>query len=373
MQYQRGAMVLSADGQDAGKVDRLVIEPSNRQVTHLVVRKGVLLPEDKVIPVEQVRNANGNAITLTVKGDALKSLPPFEETHYIPEDQGSSATEDVNEVPLLWYPPALMGPMPDYRLAPPVIVQKNIPKGTIALKEGAKVFSHDEQRIGDIARIFTSPTDQITFFFVAHGLIQKKYKLIPANWIARVMEDEVYLSVSARLVEGLADYQDIPATIPFEGSVSGRTSMISCGEIMTREVVIALPSDSVDKIAKLMKDNDIGPVPIVQDSGSKKLVGIVTDRDLVLKVLAEGRDAKQTKAETVMTRDLITCRENDSLDNALKAMEDHQIRRISIVNNQNTLVGIVAQADVATRTDNPRRTAEVVEEISKEQTASTGA
>src|SRR5689334_3481020 len=100
MQYRQGAKVLTADGQDAGKVDRLVIDPGNRQVTHLVVRKGVLLPEDKVIPIHQVREAKPDEITLSIKADKLESLPPFEEMHYIPEDQEPSASQEMNPVPL---------------------------------------------------------------------------------------------------------------------------------------------------------------------------------------------------------------------------------------------------------------------------------
>jgi CBS domain-containing protein len=149
--------------------------------------------------------------------------------------------------------------------------------------------------------------------------------------------------------------------------------MKTCSAVMTREVIYCLPDETVDRVARLMKDNDIGPIPIVQDVNSKKLVGMVTDRDLVVRVLAEGRDAQHTRVEEVMTGEPIACRESDSLDKALNAMANHQVRRIPVVNNNNQLVGIIAQADIATRGETPFKTAEVVEEISKPDTSSAGA
>jgi CBS domain-containing protein len=114
-----------------------------------------------------------------------------------------------------------------------------------------------------------------------------------------------------------------------------------------------------------MKDKDIGPVPIVQDRDGTQLVGIVTDRDLALKVVAEGLDPMTTRVSDVMTSDIVTCREDDNIEKALDAMSRHQLRRIPVVDKENRLVGIIAQADVATRMNEPEKTAEVVKEISE--------
>jgi CBS domain-containing protein len=126
-----------------------------------------------------------------------------------------------------------------------------------------------------------------------------------------------------------------------------------------------LASDTVEEAARLMKQEDVGPIPVVQDHQGKKLVGIVTDRDLVVKVLAAGREAKRTKLEDVMTRNPVTCREDDDVDGCIRAMSEHQVRRMPIVDKNNCIVGIVAQADIATRVDEPERTAEMVERISE--------
>jgi len=134
---------------------------------------------------------------------------------------------------------------------------------------------------------------------------------------------------------------------------------------MTKDPVCCLPNDSVAKAAELMKSGNIGSIPVVENEQTKKLVGIVTDRDLALKIIAEGRDAKSTKVETVMTHKVVTCHADDDLQKALDAMTEHQLRRIPVVDNDNRIVGIIAQADVATRADQPEKTAEMVKEISQ--------
>ena len=138
-------------------------------------------------------------------------------------------------------------------------------------------------------------------------------------------------------------------------------------DIMTKDLVYSLPSDMVSDVAKLMKDEDIGPVLIVDDShDGKRLVGIVTDRDLALKVVGEGRDPNSTRVEDVMTGSLVTCRADDDVENAMRAMAQNQLRRIPVVDDSGQLVGIISQADVATRLNEPQSTAEVVKEISRD-------
>jgi len=114
-----------------------------------------------------------------------------------------------------------------------------------------------------------------------------------------------------------------------------------------------------------MEKVDIGPILIVEDEQNNKLVGIVTDRDLALRVVGEGRDTQTTKVEDVMSREIVTCQANDNVVKATELMGRYQLRRIPIVDNDKRLVGIISQADVATRANNPQKTAEVVKEISQ--------
>lgn len=139
---------------------------------------------------------------------------------------------------------------------------------------------------------------------------------------------------------------------------------MKCRDLMTKDPVVCMPSDTVDKVAQVMKSEDVGPVPIVEDSMTKKLLGIVTDRDLALKIVAEGREPRSTKVGDVMTTNPVSCRPDDDIEDALDAMEEHQVRRLPIVDEENRVVGIIAQADVARRLDSDD-TADLVEEVSE--------
>ena len=142
--------------------------------------------------------------------------------------------------------------------------------------------------------------------------------------------------------------------------------MKKCEEVMTKNPVCCLPNDTAAKVAQLMKHENVGSIPVIENAQTKKLVGIVTDRDLAMTIVAEGLDAKSTKAEAVMTRKVVTCHASDDLQIALDAMAEHQLRRLPVVDNDNKVVGIIAQADVATRINQPGKIAEMVKDISQE-------
>lgn len=142
--------------------------------------------------------------------------------------------------------------------------------------------------------------------------------------------------------------------------------MKKCSDVMTRDLVTCTPEDSIVRAAQLMKNEDIGPILVVDDSSGGTLVGILTDRDLVLRVLADGQDPDRTTVGDVMSKKLVTCHVDDEIDLALQAMAQYQLRRIPVVEDAMKLAGIISQADVATRVDVPERTGEVVKEISEE-------
>jgi len=140
--------------------------------------------------------------------------------------------------------------------------------------------------------------------------------------------------------------------------------MKKCNEVMTKDPVCCLPDSTVEQAAQSMKRENIGPIPVIDSEQTRKLVGIVTDRDLALKVVAEGRNAESTHVEAVMTRQVVTCHPEDDLQIALDMMSKHQLRRLPVVDSDNRIVGIIAQADVATRVDQPEKTAAMVKDIS---------
>jgi len=118
-------------------------------------------------------------------------------------------------------------------------------------------------------------------------------------------------------------------------------------EIMTKDPDCCLPNDSVQKAAKIMKVIDAGVVPVVASGLNQKVIGIVTDRDLCLGVIAEGRDPATAMVKECMTGKVIICRPNDEVQHAGRLMEENQIRRIPVVEDDGTLVGIISLADIA--------------------------
>ena len=126
-----------------------------------------------------------------------------------------------------------------------------------------------------------------------------------------------------------------------------------CQEVMTDNPVCCLPEDNVGQAARLMRRERIGSVPIVTDELKKELIGIVTDRDLAIKVVGESRDAIRTSVYDVMTAAVVACREDDDVSTAVSAMEEHQIRRIPVVNDSGRLVGIISQGDISIRVAPP--------------------
>lgn len=146
--------------------------------------------------------------------------------------------------------------------------------------------------------------------------------------------------------------------------------MKKCSDIMTQDPHCCLASDSVDKIAQLMGRHDIGPVLVIDNEQTRKLAGIITDRDLALKVVAEGRNAQTTTAEEVMTQKVMAVRDDDDVQKALDMMSELQLRRLPVIDSSGRIVGILAQADVATRFNQPQKTADVVKDISQARSIS---
>jgi len=132
-------------------------------------------------------------------------------------------------------------------------------------------------------------------------------------------------------------------------------------ELMTSNPKSVGSDAFVADAAKLMRDEDVGLVPIVQ---GERLIGTITDRDIAVRVVAEGKESQSTKVKEIASTDLVTVDPHQDLDEALRLMARHQVRRLPVVEEDGRLVGIVAQADVARNADDSQ-TGELVEEISK--------
>jgi CBS domain-containing protein len=133
-----------------------------------------------------------------------------------------------------------------------------------------------------------------------------------------------------------------------------------------REVMTSNPSTiesdkSVADAARIMKQEDAGVVPVTENG---RLTGMVTDRDIAIRVVAEGKDAQSTPVREVASKNLVTVDSQQDLDEALRLMAKHQVRRLPVVEEDGRLVGVVAQADVARHGDDAK-TGQVVQEISE--------
>ncbi len=137
-------------------------------------------------------------------------------------------------------------------------------------------------------------------------------------------------------------------------------SRMRCSEIMTKNVKTAPRDTALCEVAVIMREADVGAVPVVDGT---KLVGIVTDRDIVVRSVADGKNADSGAADA-MTTELFTVKPDDFVFEAIRLMGDKQVRRIPVVTENGELAGIIAMADVALEMEDEREIAETLEEIS---------
>lgn len=122
--------------------------------------------------------------------------------------------------------------------------------------------------------------------------------------------------------------------------------MKSLKNLMTENPTCVTPETTAREAARLMETQDVGSLPVVQDESSRRLVGMVTDRDLTIRILAQGKDGN-TPVRDAMSSNVQSCKVDNSLDDVEKVMSRHQVRRVPIVDDQNRVIGMVAQADLA--------------------------
>ena len=218
MEFKENTHVFTAGGQNVGKIKRVVVDPKTKEMTHLVVQKGLLFTADKVIALDEVETATEDRVVLKEGREDPDKFPDFEETHYVALNaSGKSPNRESKDLgPLAWYYPlpggawwsTHMGAYPGYQ-PPPFVTRTelNIPEGTVPLEEGAKVVSSEGDHVGDVERVYAQEEEQrVTHVLISQGLISKTRKLIPSMWVERVSEDEVRLSISKNFVEDLPEY-----------------------------------------------------------------------------------------------------------------------------------------------------------------------
>lgn len=122
-------------------------------------------------------------------------------------------------------------------------------------------------------------------------------------------------------------------------------------DVMTTSPSCCLPFDTAVRAARIMKDKNIGVVPVIENEESRRVVGVVTDRDLCVGVIAEGLDPSSVQVKQCMTPHVVACRPDDEVEKAVALMRTHQVRRIPVVDQQGVIQGMVSTADILHRSD----------------------
>lgn len=183
-----------------------------------------------------------------------------------------------------------------------------------------------------------------------------------------------------RNADGVAGYQ--PGARYYDRTSRSR---LRVRDIMTRELAVATRDTTLQEVASMMKEEDTGVIPVVDytssggngkttnderrntsNYGQGKLIGLITDRDIVLRAVAEGKDCNATRAEEVMSTDIYSARPHDRVVDVIRKMGDKQVRRIPVVSESGNLRGMVSMGDIAVETEADRELAEALEDISRE-------
>jgi CBS domain-containing protein len=145
----------------------------------------------------------------------------------------------------------------------------------------------------------------------------------------------------------------------------GREKIMQVQEIMTTAVECCTPNDTAQRAAEIMREADTGVVPVLAGENEPKVIGIVTDRDLCMAVIASARDARQVRVQECMTGKIVTVRPEDEVDRTADLMAEKQVRRLLVVNKCGAILGIVSLADLAQSPQQAAAVGEAVSDISE--------
>lgn len=215
MELKKGADVFSSVGEKVGYLDRVVINPDTKEVTHLVVQTGLVFSTNKVIPIEWVSMKVGDRIALKKNAQELEDLPEYDPDSYINLDKSAYPEEERKLDASYWNPPLYYpwwlsaGGTPGRYPKPKFVkAQDVIPDETVALKEGAKVISKDGEHIGNVEDVIVETDEyRATHLVIGTGFFLTEQKLVPTLWISDVDEDKIHLSVESQIFDRLPEYE----------------------------------------------------------------------------------------------------------------------------------------------------------------------
>jgi len=214
MEISEDARVFSAHDEHLGKIDRIVIDPVTRELSHIVVRSGIFFPDDKVIPVTDIATATAERVNLNTGVDP-DQYPPFEEHHYVPMSSASEeAAQSQPEAPVLltmpayaWYGQHGVLPAPHESFMV-TVAARNIPEHAVTIKPGSPVIDHDHEVIGEVAEVLATDDGVATHIVLkSEGLgSMNRHRAIPVTFVDRLVEGSVRLATDGAVVWALPPF-----------------------------------------------------------------------------------------------------------------------------------------------------------------------
>ena len=205
-----GSDVVKADGEKAGDVKFVVMDPKENELTHIIIEKGFLFKEDRVLPISLVSDSSEDQVSLYKLEESLDDLPVYKEERYVEVDTPSTAKQRVAGPAILYdYPPVGTSPQPNRGEQLTKTTQYRAIHGDAEpIRNGAKVISLEGKNIGNVEKVVVdSQTDDVTHFVITKGIVLVEEKLVPAGWIDDVDENEIQLYVDQDVIKNLPEYK----------------------------------------------------------------------------------------------------------------------------------------------------------------------
>lgn len=203
MELEYNLKVYTADDKEVGHIAKVVIDPEADELTHIVIREGVLHKEERVIEAEEIASANAKRLTLRFPFEELEIQPLFELAEEVPLRETASGESVFTEsLGSLHQPPG-----PEHYIT--TEVKRAIPENLVVLEEGTPVVSVDGERVGNLERVLTDEgLKQVEYLVISKGWLLQARKKIPMGWISSLGETEIHLSVRSQLVVSLPAFEE---------------------------------------------------------------------------------------------------------------------------------------------------------------------
>jgi uncharacterized protein YrrD len=216
MEFQLGADVYTNEGEKLGEIENVVIDPHSGRVTHLIIEKGFLFKEDKVLPVNLVARSDEEKVVVSGDVTSFDDLTTYRDVDFVGAYQGR--TDEVlptsytaplyyyGSVATWWQPPGWLAATQPRYVTKEV---ENLPENAIQLWDNMNIIASDEKKVGEVERTFTNPdTNEITHILIEQGIFFTEDKLVPTSWIDHVTSDAVHLSVPSDYLDRLPEFDE---------------------------------------------------------------------------------------------------------------------------------------------------------------------